>query len=109
MLIQEETKSIVNSSEGYNVEFKDTIVNTFSRRDYCEQGTVTMIELYDDRVEISNPGVLLSFPRICEEMEEAGLSEPIFSTEKRLMRRGVRNLANRIPDISEFMECFYTI
>ncbi|MDR1937859.1 MAG: helix-turn-helix domain-containing protein [Tannerellaceae bacterium] len=39
--------------------FKEAIINALSHRDYYEQGAVTMIEVYDDRVEISNPGGLL--------------------------------------------------
>jgi len=34
--------------------------NALSHRDYYEQGATTMIEVYDDRVEITNPGGLLS-------------------------------------------------
>ena len=96
--------------------FKEAIINALSHRDYYEQGAVTMIEVYDDRVEISNPGGLLmdvkkdfgkksmtrnplifglftrmnlvekvasGIPRMRDEMQEAGLSEPIFSTEGR--------------------------
>ena len=94
--------------------FKEAIINALSHRDYYEQGAVTMIEVYDDRVEISNPGGLLSgvkkdfgrksmtrnplifglftrmdlveqvasgIPRMHEEMQGAGLPEPIFSTD----------------------------
>ena len=94
--------------------FKEAIINALSHRDYYEQGAVTMIEFYDDRVEISNPGGLLmgvkkefgkksmtrnplifglftrmnlveqvasGIPRMREEMEEAGLPEPIFSMD----------------------------
>jgi predicted HTH transcriptional regulator len=93
--------------------FKEAIINALSHRDYYEQGAVTMIEVYDDRVEISNPGGLLigvkkefgkksmtrnplifglftrmslveqvasGIPRMREEMLEAGLPEPVFST-----------------------------
>jgi ATP-dependent DNA helicase RecG len=40
--------------------FKEAIINSISHRDYYEQGAVTTIEMFDDRVEISNPGGLLS-------------------------------------------------
>lgn len=39
--------------------FKEAIINALSHRDYYEQGAVTTIEIFDDRVEISNPGGLL--------------------------------------------------
>ena len=40
--------------------FKEALINAVSHRDYYEQGAVTMVEFYDDRVEISNPGGLLA-------------------------------------------------
>ena len=94
--------------------FKEAIINALSHRDYYEQGAVTMVEVYDDRVEISNPGGLLlavkkefgkksmsrnplifglftrmslvekiasGIPRMRGEMKEAGLPEPIFTTD----------------------------
>jgi len=39
--------------------FKEAILNALSHRDYYEQGATICIEMYDDRVEISNPGGLL--------------------------------------------------
>ena len=36
------------------------LINALSHRDYYEKGAVTTIELFDDRVEISNPGELLA-------------------------------------------------
>ncbi|GHT38783.1 ArsR family transcriptional regulator [Bacteroidia bacterium] len=40
--------------------FKEAIINALAHRDYYEQGAVITIEMFDDRVEISNPGGLLS-------------------------------------------------
>lgn len=40
--------------------FKEAIFNALAHRDYYEKGAVTTIEVYDDRIEISNPGGLLS-------------------------------------------------
>ncbi|GHS89857.1 hypothetical protein FACS1894201_11200 [Bacteroidia bacterium] len=40
--------------------FKEAIINALSHRDYYEKGAKIMIEIYDDRVEISNPGGLLA-------------------------------------------------
>lgn len=39
---------------------KETIINSLSHRDYYDKGAVIAIELYDDRIEISNPGGLVS-------------------------------------------------
>ncbi len=40
--------------------FKEAIINSLSHRDYYDKGAVIMIEIFDDRVEISNPGGLVS-------------------------------------------------
>jgi ATP-dependent DNA helicase RecG len=39
--------------------FKEAIINALSHRDYYEKGAKIMVEVYDDRVEICNPGGLL--------------------------------------------------
>lgn len=39
--------------------FKEAIINALSHRDYYEQGATITIEMFDDRIEISNPGELL--------------------------------------------------
>lgn len=38
--------------------FKEAIINCLSHGDYLDNGASTMIELYDDRIVISNPGGL---------------------------------------------------
>ncbi|MBU2554501.1 MAG: putative DNA binding domain-containing protein, partial [Bacteroidetes bacterium] len=40
--------------------FKEAIINALSHRDYYDKGAIITIELFDDRVEISNPGGLVS-------------------------------------------------
>jgi ATP-dependent DNA helicase RecG len=40
--------------------FKEAIINSLSHRDYYEKGGRITVELFDDRVEISNPGGLVS-------------------------------------------------
>jgi len=40
--------------------FKETIINALAHRDYYDKGAKITIELFDDRVEVSNPGGLVS-------------------------------------------------
>ena len=40
--------------------FKEAIINALAHRDYYEKGARITIELFEDRVEISNPGGLVS-------------------------------------------------
>jgi ATP-dependent DNA helicase RecG len=40
--------------------FKEAIINSLSHRDYYDKGATTIVELYDNRMEISNPGGLVS-------------------------------------------------
>ncbi len=42
------------------VALKEAIINSLSHRDYYEKGAVTTIELFYNRIEISNPGGLIS-------------------------------------------------
>jgi ATP-dependent DNA helicase RecG len=40
--------------------FREALINALCHRSYYEKGGSTMVEIYDDRVEISNPGGLIS-------------------------------------------------
>ena len=40
--------------------FREALVNALCHRSYYAKGAVIMVEIYDDRVEISNPGGLIS-------------------------------------------------
>jgi ATP-dependent DNA helicase RecG len=42
------------------IVFREALVNAICHRSYYEKGAVIMVEIYDDRVEISNPGGLIS-------------------------------------------------
>ena len=39
--------------------FREALINALAHRDYYEQGAFINVEIYDDRVEINNPGGLL--------------------------------------------------
>lgn len=39
--------------------FREALINALAHRDYYEQGAFTNVEIYDDRIEITNPGGLL--------------------------------------------------
>jgi len=39
---------------------KEAILNSLSHRDYYDKGATTTVELFDDRIEIANPGGLVS-------------------------------------------------
>ena len=40
--------------------FKEALINALCHRDYYEKGAVTHVEIFEDRVEISNPGGLVN-------------------------------------------------
>lgn len=40
--------------------FKESLINALSHRDYYDRGGKIIVELFDDRVEITNPGGLVS-------------------------------------------------
>ena len=41
------------------VAFKESIINALSHRDYYEKGAIIHVEIFDNRVEITNPGGLV--------------------------------------------------
>jgi ATP-dependent DNA helicase RecG len=82
--------------------FKEAIINAISHRDYYEQGAVTMIEVYDDRVEISNPGGLLMGVRKEEFGKKSMTRNPlIFGLFTRMNL--VEQVASGIPRMREEM------
>ena len=40
--------------------FKEALLNALAHRDYYEKGAVIHVEIFDDRIDISNPGGLIS-------------------------------------------------
>ena len=43
-----------------DIALREATINAVCHRDYFEKGASVMIEIFDDRVEISNPGGLPS-------------------------------------------------
>jgi ATP-dependent DNA helicase RecG len=52
------TKRRTEKLEIPEVALREAVVNAMAHRDYFEKGAVVMIEIFDNRVEISNPGGL---------------------------------------------------
>lgn len=48
------------------IAFKEAIINALSHRDYYDKGGRITVEIFDDRVEISNPGGLVSAIKLSE-------------------------------------------
>ncbi len=81
--------------------FKEAIVNALSHRDYYEQGASITIEMFDDRVEITNPGTLL--PIVAKNFGRKSLTRNplIFSLFTRM--RLVEHIGSGIPRMKKFM------
>ena len=81
--------------------FKEAIINALSHRDYYEQGAVITIEIFDDRVEVSNPGGLLS--GVVKDFGHKSMSRNplVFSLFTRMHL--VERIASGIPRMREAM------
>ena len=81
--------------------FKEAIINALSHRDYYEQGASIMIEMFDDRVEISNPGGLL--PVVAKDFGHKSMTRNplIFGLFTRMHL--VERVASGIPRMQEAM------
>lgn len=82
--------------------FKEAIINALSHRDYYEQGASIMIEMFDDRVEISNPGGLL--PVVAKDFGHKSMTRNplIFGLFTRMHL--VERVASGIPRMQEAMK-----
>jgi len=56
--------------------FREALINALAHRDYYEQGAFTNVEVYDDRIEITNPGGLL--PLVAKHFGRKSLSRNPF-------------------------------
>lgn len=82
--------------------FKEAIINALSHRDYYEEGATIMIEMFDDRVEVSNPGGLL--PIVAKDFGHKSMTRNplIFGLFTRMHL--VEKVASGIPRMQEAMK-----
>jgi len=82
--------------------FKEAIINSLSHRDYYERGAVITVEMFDDRVEISNPGGLL--PAVAKDFGHKSMTRNplVFSLFTRMHL--VERVASGIPRMCESMK-----
>lgn len=82
--------------------FKEAIINALAHRDYYEQGASITIEMFDDRVEITNPGELL--PVVAKNFGRKSLSRNplLFGLFNRM--RLVEHIGSGIPRMNREME-----
>ena len=83
--------------------FKETLINALSHRDYYERGAVITVELFDHRIEISNPGGLVS--AISDEdfgRKSFSRNPLVFGLFNRM--RMVEQVGSGIPRIHELMK-----
>ncbi|MFA9195933.1 ATP-binding protein [Flavobacterium sp. FBOR7N2.3] len=84
------------------IAFKETIINSLAHRDYYDKGARITIEVFDDRVEISNPGGLVSaVPRSEFGKRSASRNPLIFGLFERM--RLVEQIGSGITRIRDVM------
>ncbi len=82
--------------------FKEIIINSLAHRDYYDKGARITIEVFDDRVEISNPGGLVSaVPRSEFGKRSASRNPLIFGLFERM--RLVEQIGSGITRIRDVM------
>lgn len=82
--------------------FKETVINSLAHRDYYDKGARITIEVFDDRVEISNPGGLVSaVPRSEFGKRSASRNPLIFGLFERM--RLVEQIGSGITRIRDVM------
>ncbi len=81
--------------------FREALVNALAHRDYYEQGAFTSVELYDDRVEISNPGGLL--PLVAKHFGRRSLSRNPYIFSLFMRMNLVEHVGSGIGRMEELM------
>jgi ATP-dependent DNA helicase RecG len=69
---------------------REALINAVVHRDYFEKGSNVMVEIFEDRIEITNPGGLVK-----------GLSPENFGKISMLRNPGIANLFHRIDYIEK--------
>lgn len=82
--------------------FKEAVMNAICHRDLYEEGATIMVEIYDDRVEISNPGGLL--PVVAAEFGHKSMSRNplVFGLFTRM--HIVEKVGSGVPRMRELMK-----
>ena len=82
--------------------FKEAVMNAICHRDLYEEGATIMVEVYDDRVEISNPGGLL--PIVAAEFGHKSMSRNplVFGLFTRM--HVVEKVGSGVPRMRELMK-----
>lgn len=81
--------------------FREALINALAHRDYYEQGAFTSLEVYDDRVEISNPGGLL--PTVAKHFGSKSLSRNPYIFSLFMRMNLVEHVGSGIGRMQELM------
>ena len=81
--------------------FREALVNALAHRDYYEQGAFTCVDIYDDRIEISNPGGLL--PLVAKHFGRRSLSRNPYIFSLFMRMNLVEHVGSGIGRMKELM------
>lgn len=81
--------------------FREALINALAHRDYYEQGAFTSVEVYDDRIEITNPGGLL--PLVAKHFGRKSLSRNPYIFSLFMRMNLVEHVGSGIGRMKELM------
>ncbi len=81
--------------------FREALINALAHRDYYEQGAFTSVEVYDDRIEITNPGGLL--PLVAKQFGRKSLSRNPYIFSLFMRMNLVEHVGSGIGRMQELM------